>query len=330
MRRDATCRVSTLASVIETARNLLHNAQRIQILTHVSPDGDAIGSALGLSWALRALGKTTLPVCVDGCPDTFQFLPGSNEIVRKADPAADLTIFVDCADQSRAGKPGEKLGRQPDLNFDHHITNPGFARVNFVDDSMTATAELLTNLLSGLGLPLTKEAAECLLCGLVSDTLGFRTANTGVAALSTAQTLMAAGADLPHIYDLALNRRSFAAVRLWGHTLAGASLADGIAWATIPLATKHSVGYNGKGDADVVSVLSTIDEARVVIVMIENPEGVKISWRARPGIDVSKIAQSFGGGGHVSAAGANVPGTLAEVEPKILAATRTSLGAIEG
>ena len=316
--------------MLETARTLLHNAHRIQIITHVSPDGDAIGSMLGLSWALRAVGKETVPVSVDGCPDAFQFLPGADEIVKKADPTCDLTIFVDCADQHRAGKPAEKLGRQPDLNFDHHITNPGFAKVNFVDDSMTATGELLANLLPGLGLPLTKDVAECLLCGLVSDTLGFRTANTGVAALATAQTLMAAGADLPSIYDKALNRRSFAAIKLWGHTLAGASYADGIAWATIPLAMKQSVGYNGKGDADVVSVLSTIDEAQVVIVMIENAEGVKISWRARPGIDVAKIAQAFGGGGHVSAAGANIAGTLTEVEPKILAATRLSLGVVEG
>lgn len=285
---------------------------------------------LGLSWALRAIGKETVPICVDGCPDTFQFLPGVEEIVRKADPTSDLTIFVDCADQHRAGKPAEKLPQQPDLNFDHHITNPGFAKVNFVDANMTATGELLANLLPGLELPITKDVAECLLCGLVSDTLGFRTANTGAAALGTAQVLMAAGADLPSIYDKALNRRSFAAIRLWGNTLAGAHYADGIAWASIPLAMKQAVGYNGKGDADVVSVLSTIDEAQVVIVMIENPEGVKISWRARPGIDVAKIAQSFGGGGHVSAAGANIPGTLAEAEPKILAATRLSLGVVEG
>jgi phosphoesterase RecJ-like protein len=315
--------------LLETARTLIQNAKRIQIITHISPDGDAIGSMLGLSWALRAIGKETVPVSVDGCPDTFQFLPGVEEIVKKADPTCDITILVDCADQHRAGKPAEKLGRQPDLNFDHHITNPGFAKVNFVDAGMTATGELLTNLLPGLGLPLTKDAAECLLCGLVSDTLGFRTANTGAAALATAQTLMAAGADLPSIYDKALNRRSFAAIKLWGNTLAGAQVADGIAWATIPLAMKQSVGYNGKGDADVVSVLSTIDEAQIVIVMIENSEGVKISWRARPGIDVAKIAQSFGGGGHVSAAGANIPGTLADVEPKILAATRLSLGVVE-
>lgn len=314
-------------SDLATAKSLLHAAGRIQILTHVSPDGDAIGSLLGLSWALRAAGKATVPICVDGCPETFRFLSGWKEIVRKADPACDLTIFVDCADQSRAGKPGEGLNRQPDLNFDHHVTNPGFARVNFVDDGMTATGELIASLLPNLGLPLTPVVAECLLCGLVSDTLGFRTANTGAQALTAAQGLMAAGADLPRIYDLALNRRSLAAVRLWGQALARAAVADGIAWTAIPLAMKQGVGYTGKGDADVITVLGTIDEASIFIVMTETGDGgVKISWRARPGIDVSRIAQAFGGGGHVSAAGATVPGGLAEVEGRILEATRNSLG----
>ncbi len=308
---------------LDTARDLLHAANRIQIISHISPDGDAIGSLLGLSWALRAAGKTTVPTCEDGCPDTFKFLPGSNEIVKKLDPEADLIVFLDCAEQSRAGKLADKLPRQPDLNIDHHITNPNFARLNFVDAMATATGEVLTDLLPGFGLPLTKEAAECLLCGLVSDTLGFRTSNTTAKALATAQTLMAAGADLPSIYDYALNRRSFAAVQLWGQALSRSSLADRIAWTTIPLAAKQAVGYNGKGDADVINVLTTISEADVFIALIETGEtDVKISWRARPGYDVSKIAQSFGGGGHISAAGANVKGTLAEIERKVLEETR--------
>jgi phosphoesterase RecJ-like protein len=313
---------------ITAANSLLASAGRVQILTHLAPDGDAIGSLLGLSWALRAIGKATVPVCVDGCPDTFRFLPGSQEIVRKADPGADLTVFVDCADQSRAGKPGETLPRQPDINFDHHITNPLFARLNFVDAGMTATSELLFNLLPGLGLPLTQPVAECLLCGLVSDTLGFRTSNTGPRALAAAQSLLAAGADLPSIYDRALNRRSTAAVRLWGQALAQVDVTDGIAWTAIPQSMKQVAGYNGRGDADVINVLSTIEEARIFIVMTENGEGhVKISWRARPGLDVARIAQVFGGGGHVSAAGATVAGTLIDVQTKVLDATRAVMGA---
>lgn len=278
---------------------------------------------LGLSWALRGTGKTTLPVCADSCPDTFLFLPGAGEITKKVGGPFDLVIFLDCADQSRAGKPAESLNRQPDINIDHHTTNPSFARVNFVDADATATSEIIADLLPELDLPLTQPVAECLLCGLVSDTLGFRTANTGARALTVAQRLMAAGADLPRIYDYALHRRSFAAVQLWGQALARAFIADGVVWTTIPLAIKQSVGYNGKGDADVINVLSTVNEARVFMVLTELPEGeVKISWRARPGIDVSKLAQSFGGGGHISAAGATVKGRLGEVESKVVAATK--------
>lgn len=316
----------TSATPANAARPLIASADRILILTHIAPDGDAIGSLLGLSWALRSVGKTTLPVCVDGCPEAFLFLPGAAEIVRKAEGAFDLIVFVDCADQSRAGKPGETPGRAPDLNIDHHATNPGFARLNFVDVGATATAEVLAGLLPEWDLPLTPTVAECLLCGLVSDTLGFRTANTGAKALTVAQRLMSAGADLPRVYDYALHRRSYAAVQLWGQALARTRMADGLAWTTIPLAIKHTVGYNGKGDADVINVLSTIDQARVFMVLTEMPEGeVKISWRARPGIDVAKVAQSFGGGGHISAAGATVKGTLEEVEGKVVVATKASM-----
>jgi phosphoesterase RecJ-like protein len=310
----------------DSAQALIASAKRILLLSHVAPDGDAIGSLLGLSWALRSAGKITAPACADPCPETFLFLPGASEVTKKAEGPFDLVIILDCADQSRAGKLAERLGRQPDINVDHHVTNPGFARLNFVDVNATATAEIITDLLPAWGLPLTHQAAECLLCGLVSDTLGFRTANTGARALATAQRLMAAGADLPRIYDYALNRRSFAAVQLWGQALSRAAIADRLAWTSIPLAIKKTVGYNGKGDADVINVLSTVNEANVFVVLTELQEGeVKISWRARPGLDVSKLAQSFGGGGHVSAAGATVKGTLEEVEAKVVSATKAMM-----
>lgn len=311
-----------------TARVLIASANRVLLLTHVAPDGDALGSLLGLSFALRAVGKETTCVSPDGCPETFRFLPGSDEIVKKAKGNFDLVITVDCADIPRAGKPGETLGRAPDINIDHHATNPGFATLNFVDADSVATAELIADLLPALGLPLTQPAAECLLCGVVSDTLGFRTSNTNARALSTAQKLMAAGADLPRIYDHALNRRSLTSVLLWGQALSRTALDGELAWTTIPLAAKKTVGYHGKGDADVINVLGTIGEARVFIVFTETENGeVKISWRARPGFDVSRVAQTFGGGGHVAAAGATVKGALAEVEAKVLETTKQMMNA---
>ncbi|MBI3241617.1 MAG: bifunctional oligoribonuclease/PAP phosphatase NrnA [Chloroflexi bacterium] len=307
-----------------TARALIASAQRILLLTHVSPDGDAMGSLLGLHWALKACGKETLPVSADGCPDTFRFLPGSAEVANRAKEPFDLVITLDCADLGRAGKPAEALGQPPDINIDHHATNPGFGRLNFVTPEAASTAEIIFDLLPQFGLPLTGPAAECLLCGVVSDTLGFRTSNTTAKVLTTAQKLMAAGADLPRIYDHALNRRSFNAVQLWGQALARATLSDGLAWTTIPLSIKQAVGYNGKGDADLINVLTTINEADVFLIFVEHEKDeVKVSWRARPGWDVAKIAQSFGGGGHVSAAGANLKNiSLAEAEEKVLAATR--------
>jgi len=306
----------------QLARDQIAHANRILLLTHVSPDGDAIGSLLGLHWALKAGGKETFPVSADGCPEVFRFLPGSSDIVNKPNGDFDLSIVLDCADLKRAGKPAE--GLTPDLNIDHHTTNPRFGRLNFVEPDRASTAELLADLLADFNLSLTREVAECLLCGVVSDTLGFSTSNTNSRALTAAQMLMAAGADLPRIYNEALNRRSFASTRLWGQGLSRAALADGLAWTTLTLADKKTVGYNGKGDADLINVLTTINEANVFVIFVEHENNeVKISWRARPGWDVAKIAQSFDGGGHVSAAGANLKNTtLAEAEAKVLEATR--------
>nr|MBI2904115.1 hypothetical protein [Chloroflexota bacterium] len=163
---------------------------------------------------------------------------------------------------------------------------------------------------------------------VVSDTLGFSTTNTTARSLAAAQTLMAAGADLPSIYNRSLNRRSFNAVQLWGQALTRATLDSKLVWTTIPLSAKAAVGYKGKGDADLVNVLTTVNEADIFVVLIEHENNeVKISWRARPGYNVAKIAKAFGGGGHISAAGANVIGTLDEVQEKVLAATRQMMNA---
>ena len=310
-----------------TARDLISSAHRILIATHISPDGDAIGSLLGMYWLLKAAGKNDVtPFCVDGCPDTFKFLTGADQIVREITGEYDLAIILDCGDLNRAGAPIENLGRAPEINIDHHYTNTHFARFNYVNANYSSTTEAVTHLIPELGLTLIQPAAECLLCGLITDTIGFRTPHVGIETLTTAQTLIKAGADLPRIYDLALNRRSFTTIKLWGQALNNAAREGDLVWATLPLSARQAVGHNGKGDADVINVLSTVTDGNIFVTISETEGNViKVSWRARPGYDVSKIAQRFGGGGHVGASGATINGTLADIESKVLAATKEIL-----
>lgn len=311
---------------LAAARQRVARAQRVLLLTHVGPDGDAVGSLLGLGLALRAAGKQVTFACSDAPPDTFRFLQSYAEISQEPRGEYDLIVALDAADLGRLGKLGEKLPRPPDVMFDHHVTNPGFAAVNLLDVQAASTAELVAELLEPLGLPLTRAAAEALLVGIITDTLGFRTSSTTTKTLALVQVLMQAGASLPELYDLAFYKRSYHTVRLWGQGLTRIKLEDRLVWASLTLADKAATQYHGNGDGDLINVLNSVREADVAVIFTERADNkVKVSWRAVPGVDVAKLAAQFGGGGHVAAAGAEVSGTLAEVEAAVLAATKALL-----
>jgi phosphoesterase RecJ-like protein len=311
---------------LEAARAVIANAGRVLAVTHVNPDGDAIGSLLGFGLAVRATGKEVVMACADPSPDMFRFLPAADEITAKPQGPFDLVVVLDVSDAARMGSVGAALEQRPDLVFDHHITNPGFARLNFIDAASASTAELVSELLPSLGLTLSVPVAECLLTGLVSDTLGFRTSSTTPKTLALAQQLMQAGAVLHQIYDNALYKRSYTAVRLWAEGLARMEMKHRMVWARLPLEARQASGYQGQGDADLINVLTSVRESDVALIFVERPDGkVKISWRALPGINVAEVAAQFGGGGHAAAAGAEIAGTVDEVVARVLAATRAAM-----
>ncbi len=308
------------------ARKRLERAQRVLLLTHLGPDSDAIGSLLGVAHLLTAIGKTVVSACVDPAPEYTRFLPGIETLTRDPSGAFDLVMSLDAADLGRLGALGPRYQSEIQIVIDHHFTNPGFGAVNLIDPQAASTAELVAAHVADLGLTLNASAAECLLAGIVGDTQGFRTASTTPATLGIAQQLVTAGADLSRTIDLSLHTRSYAAIRLWGEGLSRLKLQDGIAWAVLPMAARRAAGYGGNGDADLINLLSTVREARAVVMLTERADGrVKVSWRSRVGINVGALAATFGGGGHAQAAGAEVDGPLEEAEKRILAATRQIL-----
>jgi phosphoesterase RecJ-like protein len=194
-----------------------------------------------------------------------------------------------------------------------------------------ATCAILAGSLEDWGLPITLPVAEALLTGIVTDTIGFRTSNVTPEALRLAANLMETGANLPEIYMRALVSKTYEAARYWGIGLEKLVREDGLVWTTLSLQDRHSAQYPGNDDADLVNMLSSV-EATVALIFIEQKNAhVKVSWRARPGYDVAKIALQFGGGGHAAAAGADIPGSLSDVQQSVLAATRSMLArAVEG
>jgi bifunctional oligoribonuclease and PAP phosphatase NrnA len=308
-------------------KSRLDAAQKIVIASHIRPDGDAIGSLLGLGLALINAGKTVQMVLVDGVPSTLRHLEGSELIVREPQGGHDTFITVDSADFKRVGKFFENFGR-PDINIDHHITNENFGTLNLIEAEEVATAAILTHYLPVWGYEITKPIAAALLTGIITDTLGFRTANTNPSALRLCAELMETGADMSELYMNSLVKKSFPAARYWGAGLSSMEQKNGIVWSTLTLEDRKRSGYTGNDDADLINMISAIDGNKVGMIFVEQSDNhVKISWRAlENGINVSKVAKHFNGGGHAAAAGADIPGTLNEIQPLVLRTTWEMLG----
>lgn len=311
---------------IAHAGERISQAQRILVTAHQRPDGDAIGSLLGLGLALQALGKQVQMVSVDGVPASLRHLEGCEQVrTRLEEPAADLVCVVDCSEFERAGASFQP-GFIPDINIDHHITNLNFAHVNLIDTQAAATTQIIAGLLAAWGLPFTRPVAAALLTGLITDTIGFRTTSMTSDAMRLAARLMDMGVDLPELYRRALVERSFEATRYWGAGLSHLEREGRLVWTMLTLADRAACRYPGRDDADLVNVLAAVSETDVVIIFIEQTDQrVKVSWRSRPGFDVAQVALGFGGGGHAVASGAEISGSLQDVCAAVLSATRPLL-----
>jgi phosphoesterase RecJ-like protein len=304
----------------------LEKSKNVLIASHVRPDGDAIGSLLGLGLALLDAGKSVQMVLVDGVPSSFKHLEGSERIVKEPTAECDTFITVDSADFKRVGKAFESFG-QPDINIDHHKTNENFGELNLIEAEEVATAAILARHLPEWGYNITKPISAALLTGIITDTLGFRTANTNPSALRLCAMLMETGVDMTDLYMKALVKKSFPAARYWGVGLSRLEQKNGIVWATLTLNDRKLTGYTGNDDADLINMISAIEGNKVGMIFVEQSDNhVKISWRAlEPGIDVSQVAKYFKGGGHAAAAGADIPGGLTEIQPLVLKTTQEML-----
>lgn len=312
---------------IGAIKERLENAKNILITSHVRPDGDAVGSLLGLGLALTDAGKSVQMVLADGVPASFRHLEGSELIVNKPTGEHDTFITVDSADFKRVGKVFENFG-QADINIDHHKTNGNYATLNLIEADEVATAAVLASHLPEWGYKITQPIAAALLTGIITDTLGFRTSNMNPSALRVCAELMETGVDMPDIYMRSLVQKTFVAAKYWGAGLSNMEHKDGIVWATLSLDDRRRAGYGGNDDADLINMISAIEGEKVGMIFVAQSDNhVKISWRALvSGVDVSQVAKHFNGGGHVAAAGADIPGTLEELQPLVLKTTRDMLG----
>jgi len=313
-------------NVALAVKERLGAAQNILIASHIRPDGDAIGSLIGLGLALQNAGKTVQMVLADGVPTTFRYLEGSDRVLKEPNGDFDTFITVDAADFKRVGKVFEAYDA-PDINIDHHITNERFGKLNLIEGQEVATAAMLTKYLPAWGYEITQPIAAALLTGIITDTLGFRTSNITADALRRAATLMDTGVNMSELYMRGLVRRSLPAARYWGAGLSNLESSDGIVWSKLSLEDRESCGYSGNDDADLINMVSAIEDHRIGMIFVEQHDNyVKVSWRAlAQGVDVSPVAKYFGGGGHAAAAGATISGDLDDIQSMVLKTTKELL-----
>jgi bifunctional oligoribonuclease and PAP phosphatase NrnA len=309
--------------LIAEIRQTIHSVDRILVTSHIRPDGDAIGSVLGIGLALKEAGKTVQMILNESSLKNFNFLEGINYVHQNVRDNYDLAIILDCGDKDRisaALEPGV-----PQINIDHHITNDSYSQINLIEPDEVSTTAILSKYLPKWGLTISQPVASALLSGLLTDTLGFRTNNMNTRALRIAADLMDAGADIVSLYNNALTSRPIEAAHYLGQGLNKQHLRtrDKIIWTTLSLKDRQMASYAGNDDANLIDIISSIDNFDISVVFTEQRKNsVKVSWRARPGIDISRLAQQFGGGGHPSAAGANITGSLNEVQQRVLKATQ--------
>lgn len=315
--------------------NLVNDSKRILITSHRNPDGDAVGSVVGLSLCLQQLGKEVLPVISDSIGDHYNFLEGVSEIRRAPDPSfsADLLVAVDTADLDRlypSVRPLFEAPVVPTINIDHHPTNSRFAKANYVEPTSASTSEILYLMTRTFGYPITPGVASAFYVGLIVDTGGFAFPNTTPTTLRTASELVQLGASPYVAHRHIFNTRSKPFMKLLGRVLEKCEFDEnlGLVYAAVTRKDLQETGAHSPDFEGVPEFLLTMKGAKMAILFAEGrmDNAIRISFRSHGALDVSRVAEQFGGGGHRNAAGALPQGALADIMPRVLQAATSALG----
>lgn len=311
---------------LEHAASVLRDAERVTILCHQFPDGDTLGAGSALCRGLRQLGKRAAVRCSDQIGPKYAFLFQGLE---DDDFEPDLIVAVDIADRTLLGEPLlSQYGGKIDLSIDHHRMGTPFAKEYYIDPTAAATCEIIFSLMKLLGVRIEKPVADALYTGITTDTGCFKYVNTTPHTHRIAAELMEAGADSVDIDRAMFDTKSRARLDLERRVLHSMRFTHNGEIAIIRL-TKRMIAESGAVEDDldgIASIPRSIEGVRIGITLREKNDGAfKVSMRARPPADASKICAEFGGGGHKGAAGCTLKFPPEEAEAKILAAAERYL-----
>jgi bifunctional oligoribonuclease and PAP phosphatase NrnA len=303
------------------------------ILSHVRPDGDAIGSQLALGLALEAAGKSVRLINEDGLPDNLVFLPESQRIeLPPAEPLdVEVAIALDTATKPRLGDNALHAASKAKLwlNIDHHKSNPCYGDVNHIDSSSPATGQILYKLITALDLPMPDASRDAIYVAVSTDTGSFQYPSTTEETYLMAADLIRRGLDVGRINSLTYDHSPYRRVELMRALLNTLELTgEGrVAYWDLTMATRERLGLKPEDSEGMIDIIRGIDGVIVAIFFEELPDGkVRISMRSKDArVDACHICMEFGGGGHALAAGIRMDGPLSEAKERVLEAVKRAL-----
>ena len=317
-----------LSQVVE----LIEKKKFFGITTHARPDGDGIGSSLGLYWLLRSLGKEVEIIFRDDIPVSYSELPDSDKIrtIGKTDKTYDAVFVIECSDALRPGIEG--LEKQFVVNIDHHATSELFGDINWIDSTASATGEMIYNLCKAIGGKISREIADCVYMALVADTGSFHYSNTTERTFKVASELVRIGVKPHKISEAIYNSYPWSHVALLAQITPTIKRDESgrVAWMRQDLKMVEETGAVDGDNNGFVNIPLSAKEVLAVVFMKEvRPDTYRVSLRSKGDINVAKVAEKFGGGGHKNASGCRVTGDWDTNEREIVRAVLEAVGKLD-
>ncbi len=308
------------------------DSKKLCITCHTSPDGDAAGSVLALYIGLKLIGKEICVLAKDPISTSYGFLPCSevmNGEIYEIPKDTDCVVVLDCGNVERINADlniNEK--NYVLINIDHHLSNNMYGDLNFVDTNAAAVGEIVYQMLKILGVKITKDIADCLYTSLLTDTGSFRFSNTTSVTHTIAGDLINCGVNVDKLYATIYENKTFERVKLYGAIIESMRLVHDNKICIMKLTSQVLATLNMTSKIDTSDALPLgmqIDTVEIVVLIKEIDGGVKISLRSKDKIDVRKVAEKFGGGGHKKASGLSLTENIIDAENIIIKAIENEL-----
>jgi phosphoesterase RecJ-like protein len=307
-----------LGQVIE----LIEKQERFAITSHIRPDGDSLGSSLALCWILRGLKKEAEVIMCDHVPHAYVKLPGAADVrvVKDIDREYDAVFVIECSDVTRPGLPS--LKDQFVVNIDHHSTTALFGDVNWIDSTAAAVGEMIYNLAKAIGAKINPEIASCVYAALLTDTGSFHFSNTTERTFKIASDLVRHGAQPAKLSQAIFYNYPYAKIRLVGEVLSTLHRDETgrIAWITMSKEAMEETGATEDDSDGIITYPLTVGDVEAVAFFRELASSTyRISLRYKNRVNVARVAEHFGGGGHANAAGFTIKADYDELSREVIA-----------